>query len=123
MAGLAALLCLAIAAVGCLGVASPPRLLALVRRLQSPVGLWLAALVRLALGGSLTLAAPGSRAPTFLHWLGLLIVAVALVTPLFGVERFQRLVAWWEGQGTDFVRAWSLAAVAFGLGLAWLVVA
>jgi len=117
----ALLLCLAIAALGGVGVAAPARLFAMIRAFQSPGGLGLVAAIRIALGGVLVLAAPGARAPDLLHWLGLFVVVVGIATPFFGVERYGRVLDWWTSRGDAFVRAWSLVAVAFGLALAWAV--
>lgn len=121
MAWLALTLSLVFAALGALGVASPPRLLDLVRRFQSPAGLYVAAVIRLIFGAALFLAAPGSRAPATVQVLGVLVFLAGLVTPFFGVERFRRILAWWSARGAAFVRAWAVFALAFGLLLAYAV--
>ena len=119
MTTLALVLCLALAAFGALGIASPSRLVAVARRLQSPRGMLVAAAIRVVLGVALFLAAPGSRAPEILRPLGLFIVLVGFVTPFFGAERFGRLLDWWSEQGSIFIRVWALVAMAFGLWLAY----
>lgn len=121
MTALAALLCLALAAFGALGVVAPRRLLALVRRLQSRRGILAVAGIRLLLGIALLLAAPAAKAPLLVRAFGAFAVLVGLVTPLFGVERYEALLDWWSAQGDAFVRLWALTAMAFGLGLAWAV--
>jgi len=121
MAWVAVVLSLLIACVGALGVASPERLLDLVRRFQTPTGLWAAAAIRVVLGLALFLAAPASRAPETLRILGPAVVVIGLVTPLFGIERYRRLLDWWASRGAGFLRAWAAVALAFGLLLAWAV--
>jgi uncharacterized membrane protein YidH (DUF202 family) len=118
----ALLLSLLIAALGALGVASPSRLLGLVRYLQTPAGLYVAAALRLVLGLALFFAAPGSRAPELLRILGVVIIVAGLITPFFGLERFRRLLDWWSARGPAFVRVWAAFALAFGLLLAYAVV-
>ena len=110
-----------VAALGALGLISPMRLLEIVRQFQSPIGLYAAAALRVVLGGALFFAAPSSRAPKVLRILGIIIVVAGLFTPLFGVERFHRLLSWWSGQGAMFLRVWAVLALAFGLLLAYAV--
>ncbi len=121
MSIVAFVLSLLIAAVGAVGVASPPRLLTLVRRIQTPRGLYLAAGLRLVLGAALVLAAPDSRAPGVVRVLGVIIFVGGLVTPLFGLERFRKVLDWWSARGPGFVRAWAVLALVFGLLLAYSV--
>jgi hypothetical protein len=120
---LALALSLFIAAVGALGVAAPDRMLGIVRAFQSPAGLYTAAAIRLVFGIALFLAAPGSRAPELLRILGIIVFVAGLVTPLFGLERFGKLLDWWTARGTGFVRGWCVFTLAFGLLLAWALVA
>jgi len=114
-------ICLGIVAVGVLGIVSPDRLIALVRRIQTPAGIYLAAGLRIALGLALFFAAPASRAPEFVGPLGLFVVVIGLITPLFGLERFRRFLDAWERMGSVVLRIWAALALAFGLFLAYLV--
>lgn len=118
----ALVLSLLIVALGALGIASPSRLLGLVRRFQTPAGLYLAAGVRVALGVALFFAAPTSRAPEFIRILGVVIIVAGLITPFIGLERVRKLVDWWSARGATFVRAWAAFACAFGLVLAYALV-
>ncbi|MBI4270984.1 MAG: hypothetical protein HY615_11670 [Candidatus Rokubacteria bacterium] len=123
MTRLAALvLSLLVAAVGALGVVSPTRLQAVVRRFESPAGLYAAAALRVILGVALFLTAPTSRAPEALRILGAVIGVAGLLTPLVGVERFRRLRAWWSGRGPLLMRVSAGLALALGLWLAYSVV-
>ena len=119
MTPVALVLSLFIAALGALGVASPSRLLGVVRSLQTPGGLYFAAALRLILGVALFFAAPGSRAPDLLRILGVVVVVAGVLTPLFGLERFRRLLEWWSAQGPIFVRVWGAFALGLGLLLAY----
>jgi hypothetical protein len=121
MAWVAVTLSLAIACLGALGVVSPERLLATVRRFQTPTGLYVAAAIRVALGVALFVAAPTSRAPETLRVFGGVVVGIGLMTPLFGLARYRRLLDWWMSRGSGFVRAWAAIALAFGLLLAYAV--
>jgi hypothetical protein len=121
MATVALLICLMIVGIGALGIYSPNRLLALVRRFQTPAGLYLAAALRIVLGVALYQAAPTSRAPDVIGPLGVLVLAIGIVTPLFGVERFRRLLDWWSGLGSFVLRCWAAIALAFGAILAYAV--
>jgi hypothetical protein len=121
MAYVALGLSLFIAALGVLGIISPTRLLAFVRRVQTPGGLYVAVAFRLVLGVALLLVAAESKAPDFLRIIGVLAVAAALITPLVGLARWGRLVEWWWGQGSLVVRAWAAIPLALGLYVAWAV--
>jgi hypothetical protein len=122
MAFVALILSLFVAVIGALGVASPARLLRVVRRFQTPRGLYFAAALRLVLGVALFFVAPTSRAPEILRLLSVIIIAAGLVTPFFGLERFRRLLDWWSARGPGFVRAWAGFAFAFGLWLAYALI-
>ncbi|HYE34030.1 hypothetical protein [Methylocaldum sp.] len=119
MTAVALILSLMVAGLGALGVVSPQRLLDLVRRFETPAGLYIAAAFRLILGLALLLAASDSRAPNVVRILGIVIFVTGLVTPLIGIERFQRLIEWWSGQGLGFMRTWAGLTLAFGMFLAY----
>ncbi len=113
---------LLLSALGALGVASPSRLLGVVRNFQTPMGLYFAAALRVVLGVALFFAAPTSRAPDLIRILGVVIIVMGVVTPFFGLERFRRLLDSWSAQGSAFIRAWAVLALAFGLSLAYAIV-
>ena len=100
-------LCLFVAALGAMGVASPPRFLALIRSLTSLQGLYAIAVFRIALGSALYIAAPDSRAPLLLRVFSVLLVASALATPFFGHSRYRQLIDWWSAGGPLYVRVWA----------------
>ena len=122
MAIAALVLSLFVAALGALGIVSPMGLLSIVRQFQRPAGIYAAAILRVVLGVALFLAAPSSRLPEVVRILGIIIFVSGLITPLFGLERFRRLLNWWSARGPAFMRVWAGFALAFGLLLAYAVV-
>jgi hypothetical protein len=118
----ALVLSLFVAAMGALGIISPVRLLGIVRQFQHPAGLYAAAILRVVLGVALFLASPNSRSPEVVRILGIIILVSGLITPLFGLERFRKLLNWWCTRGLTFMRIWAGFALAFGLLLAFALV-
>jgi uncharacterized membrane protein YidH (DUF202 family) len=116
---LAMALGLVVAAMGVLGFAAPSVLVELGRSLQSASALYVVAAVRVMFGTILFWAAPNSRTPRTLRILGIFIIIAGLVTPFFGVERSRAMFDWWSTQGSFFTRAWPIAAVGFGLFIAY----
>ena len=108
-----------VAAIGVLGIAAPPVLLEFGRSLQSAGALYVVAGVRVGFGAILIWAAPNSRTPRTLRILGIVIIIAGLVTPFFGVERTRAMFDWWSAHGYFFTRAGPLAAVGFGLFIAY----
>ena len=117
--GFAIGLSLLVAALGALGIVAPARLLAVGRRFATPGGIWLAAAVRVVLGGALILAAPASRAPALIQGLGIFVVVAGVATPLFGAARLGRVLDWVGTLDTALLRAWSVVVLALGAGFAW----
>ena len=109
-----------VAAIGVLGMAAPSFLLEFGRLLQSAGALWIVAALRIGFGAILLCAAPNSRTPRTLLVIGLFIVAAGLATPFFGVGRAQAMFDWWSAQGPFVMRALPMAAVGFGLFIAYV---
>ena len=118
----ALIICLLTSAIGALGIVSPSRLLGVVRHLQTPMGLYFAAGIRVLLGVALLFAAPTSRAPDLIYILGVFIIVIGVITPFFGLKRFRRLLDWWSARGSAFIRGWAVLALLFGLSLAYAIV-
>src|SRR4030042_561573 len=95
MAIVALVLSLLIAAMGALGIVSPVKLLGIVRQFQRPAGLYALAILRVFLGVVLFLTAYTSRFPEVVRILTIIILVSGLITPLFGLERFRKLLNWW----------------------------
>jgi len=110
---------LVVAAIGALGLAAPSVLVELGRSLQSASALYVVAAVRVAFGTVLFWAAPNSRTPRTLRTVGIFIIIAGLVTPFFGVEPSRALLDWWSTQGSFLTRVWPIAAVGFGLFIAY----
>jgi hypothetical protein len=111
-----------IAVLGVVGFLSPPRLLALVARAATQLGLYLIAGVRLLLGATLLIIAPSSNAPTYLQILGVVAIFSGIITPFFGVRRFERMLDWWRKLPAWSIRLWSVFVFVFGLSLIWAVI-
>jgi hypothetical protein len=114
-------LSLLLAILGAVGIASPERLVALLRRLQTTGGLYGIAGLRFVLGAALLLVAPESKAPDLVRLFGIIAIVAGIATPFFGLERFRRITDWWESQGEFFLRVWAVFPLVLGLYLAWAV--
>jgi hypothetical protein len=97
--------------VGMVGIVSPDSLTT-VRRLYfaTPVGLYAAGAVRVAMGLVLILAAPHSRGPKTLRALGAVVCLQGLAATLFGLDR-ARAILEWEAMHTALLRAGAFAAL------------
>jgi len=108
-----------ILALGGYGLVSPRAIIALVRRFQSGGGAWLAFAIRLVFAIALWFAAPSSATPSAFRVLAAVALLGAVALPAMGPDRFHRFVEWWSRQSASAIRAWLLAAVAFGLFTLW----
>ena len=104
---------LLIVAQGIVGLVAPGFFLQLIQLIQTPPNIYFAAVVRVAFGVVLILAAPLSRAPIALRLLGGLIVVGGLITPFLGVRLADVILGWWS-QGPGIVRAWATGAMVLG---------
>jgi len=102
------------------GVMLPAQLLHAIRAAwQYPAAMYVAVMVRLTLGVLLLLAAPHSRFPLSFQVLGWITIMAALLLPVVGHARIDRLLDWWSGRSTTGIRLWSLAGLAFGCFLVY----
>jgi len=111
----------AVAVQGVFGLATPDLFLSLLRAIQTPPVIYVAAVVRVAFGIVLLLAAPASRVPVALRVLGALIVAGGLVTPFYGVQFGHAMLDWWDRGGPSLVRAWATFSLVLGVLIVWSV--
>ena len=118
---LAAALNLAIACVGLVGVAAPGVLLDFVRSLLVPPALYGVAAGRIGFGGLLVAVAAGSRMPTFLRVLGILIFIAGLLTPFVAVEWFRDALTSLSGPRVTLVRLIAILPLGIGLFLAYVI--
>ena len=111
----ALLVAVALIGVGLFGLVSPESLSG-VRRLYfaTPVGLGVAAAVRVAMGLVVIRCAPASRAPRTLRVLGAVMCLQALTATLLGPERARAVLEWETMQGPALLRLGAAAAVASG---------
>jgi hypothetical protein len=112
---------LAVFVIGALGLARPDALMSFVRRWQTPLGIWVAAALRIAFGIALWLAAPSSRTPVVLQVLGVLSLLAGVALPVLGLSRVAAIVSWWERRSAACQRVWAGAACLFGAFLLWSV--
>ena len=107
-----------VAVIGAGCAAFPVALVSLVARLTGkwwvlPAG----AAIRVGLGGTLVLAAQGSRHPTVVTGLGLFLIAAGILVLVLGRKRIERWIAWWTTRPLWLVRLSSSATLVFGLAL------
>ena len=122
MTVLAILFCLGIVLLGGVGALSPPAFLAIVRRLTSLQGFYILAILRIAFGALLYLAAPVSQMPTLIEVTGIVLFVSGVVTPFFSHRRYRKVIEWWSGGGDLYVRVWAGCSIVFALLLGWVLV-
>jgi len=106
--------------VGVLGIVSPDTLTAARRQyFATPVGLYSAGALRLAMGIVVILAAPASRAPKTLRVLGAIMCMQALTATLVGPERARAILEWETMCGTAILRVGATIALATGVFMAF----
>jgi hypothetical protein len=94
----------------------PAGLVGVLRRAwATPRGKWLAAGFRLLFGVALLGAAAGSHFPTALRALGVVSLLSAVTVLALSYERELAFVEWWARRPPTELRAWSAAALAFGV--------
>lgn len=121
MVALALILCAAIAAMGVVMIFKPAFAHELTRLLADKTGMWIATAIRAVLGLGLLAAASDSKAPTLLKLLGLLILIIAIVVPILGLDRHRRMIEWWLARKRMTELLCGAAAFVFGIGLIYLI--
>ena len=108
--------------VGIAGLASPNSVTT-IRRLYfaTPVGLYAAGAVRVAMGIVVILCAQVSRAPKTLRALGAVMCMQGLAATLLGPDRARAILEWETMQGTALLRVGAAVALAAGGFLAFAV--
>jgi hypothetical protein len=120
----ALLVALISAVIGVAGLVSPDGLMTVRQQyVASPVGLYAAAAVRLAMGLVLILAAPASRTPTLLRLLGALVCLQGLAAAVLGVDRARAVVDWELMHMHALLRLGAAVALATGGFIAFAVMA
>ena len=116
---LALLVGIFILVVSMVGVVVPDAVLMVARSAATPVGLYIAGLVRVAIGLVLFAVAPSSRYPVALGALAVTIFFAGLFTPVIGVARAHAVIDWWAAQGPAVMRLWCLVGVGIGFFVAF----
>lgn len=98
------LVALFIALIGLTGVFAPDRLMTIAQYSVAPVGIYVAAALRIGIGLVLARVAPMSRAPKTLRIFGVMAVIAGVATLFLGTERAQAILEWWSAQGSAFIR-------------------
>jgi hypothetical protein len=108
--------------VGIVGLVSPDSVTT-VRRLYfaTPVRLYAAGALRVAMGLVLILCAPASRAPKTLRALGAVVCMQGLAATLLGPDRARAILEWETMQGTALLRVGAAVALASGCFIAFAV--
>jgi hypothetical protein len=110
------------AVIGVVGLVSPDALMTVRQQyVGTPVGLYAAAAVRLAMGLVLILAAPASRTPTLLRVLGAVVCLQGLSATILGVDRARAVVDWEWRLPTTLLRTGAAVALATGGFIAFAV--
>ena len=121
MIALAIILCAAIAVMGLVIIFKPAMAHDLTRLFADKTGMWVAAAIRAVLGLGLLAAAAESKAPMLLRILGLLILLVAIVMPILGVDRHRRMIEWWLARPRTVQMIGGAVAFVFGVSLIYLI--
>jgi hypothetical protein len=121
MIALALILCAAIAVLGALLLIKPALVHDLTRLLADKTGMWIVASIRAVLSLGLLAAASESKAPMLLRILGLLILIVAIVMPILGVDRHRRMIDWWLARARTVQMLAGVAAFVLGVALIYLI--
>ena len=121
MIALALILCAAIAAFGVIVIVKPALAHEWTRLFADKRGMWIATAIRAVLALGLLAAASESKAPMLLKILGLIILLVAIVMPILGLDRHRRMIDWWLARTRTAEILCGAAAFVFGLGLVYLI--
>jgi hypothetical protein len=79
--------------------------------------IYLAVIIRLAVGLLLVFVASQSRFPLAFELFGWIAVVAALLVPVVGRQRIDQFIGWWERRSPFSVRLWSLVGLVFGVFL------
>ena len=121
MTALALILCAAMAASGVIVIVKPALAHEWTRMFADKRGMWIATAIRAVLALGLLAAASESKAPALLQILGLLILIIAILTPIFGVNRHGLIIEWWLARKRTVEIMCGAAAFVFGIGLIYLI--
>lgn len=118
---LATTVCLAMAALGTVGVMAPNLLLEVAQFLLLPPAIYWVAVIRVAFGALLFLVAPASRLPRTLRVVGAVIVVAGLVTPLLPTSALEHALTWFREPGRNLFRLMAAAPIVIAALLAYVI--
>lgn len=121
MVALALILCATMAAFGLVVIIKPALAHDLTRLFADKTGMWVATAIRAVLALGLFAAASESKAPMLLKLLGFLILVVAIVMPILGLDRHRRMIDWWLARSRTVEMLCGAAAFVFGIGLIYVI--
>ena len=105
---------LLVVVIGVVGIVAPDALVTIGLHSVTPVGLYVVAALRIAIGLVLLGASSASRMPRTLRVFGIVVLAAGLATPFLGLERARVIVNWWFAGGPVVIRLWAVVAVLLG---------
>jgi hypothetical protein len=108
----ALLFAMVIVVMGLFGLAAPESFLKAIAFFQAGDRVYLVAAIRLVLGVVTFQAAPDARWPRGEPLAGLLLVILAILTPIAGNPLPSVEFGWWAA---DFIRPWAFSTIVFGL--------
>ena len=111
---------LALIAAAAYGLALPRKLMDLIAALDSRTRFLLAVAVRVGIGSVLLIAAPLTRLPITIYYLGAAIIGVALVVVMVGPDRLETFFQKWRERPDTTFRFVFLALGGFGAFLAYV---
>lgn len=100
--------------LGVIGLLTPYRLFEMAQFTTTPIGIYVAAGVRLAIGAILLAAAAQSRFPKILRVLGTLALIGGIATLFVGASGAQAIARWIATSGMTPVRIFGVFALAIG---------
>ena len=121
MTALTLILCAFIAAMGVVVIVAPTRAHDLTRLFADKMGMWIATAIRAVLGLGFLAAASESKAPLLLRILGLIILIIAIVVPILGVDRHLRMIDWWLARDREIQIICGAASLVLGVGLIYVI--
>jgi hypothetical protein len=121
MIALALILCAAIAAMGVTVIVAPAKAHDLARLFSDKTGMWVASAIRAVFALGLLAASGESKAPMVLRLLGLLILIVAILIPILGLDRHRRMIDWWIARPRMAQIFWGTVTFLFGIALIYLI--
>ena len=103
------------------GMAAPDKLISMVAAtMEQRWGIHIAIIIRLLLGATLLVVAPGSPFPMVYSVLGWLAIVAAAGLAVVGRERTRRLLYWWQQRvSPGMTRLWLVFGLAFGVLLVY----